>query len=82
MGIVYECYYFKLILYPSPESRFESANLLKASRVADGEYELELRTDLYTDRHTQWFYFQVNPILLTSRKTLGSQRATCAALLT
>ena len=45
---------------PEKESRFESANLLKASRVADGEYELELRTDLYTDRHTQWFYFQVS----------------------
>jgi hypothetical protein len=32
------------------ESRFESGNLLRAMRVADGEYELDLRTDLYTDR--------------------------------
>ena len=24
------------------------------------EYQLTLRTDLYTSRHTQWYYFQVN----------------------
>ena len=23
------------------------------------EYELTLRTDLYTNKHTQWFYFRV-----------------------
>ncbi|XP_072906148.1 cytosolic carboxypeptidase 2 [Hemitrygon akajei] len=41
------------------ESRFESGNLQKATRVDTYEYELTLRTDLYTDRHTQWYYFRV-----------------------
>nr|XP_042131547.1 cytosolic carboxypeptidase 2 isoform X8 [Peromyscus maniculatus bairdii] len=41
------------------ESRFESGNLQKAVRVGAYEYELTLRTDLYTDKHTQWFYFRV-----------------------
>ncbi|XP_057551138.1 cytosolic carboxypeptidase 2 isoform X1 [Hippopotamus amphibius kiboko] len=41
------------------ESRFESGNLQKAVRVNTYEYELTLRTDLYTNKHTQWFYFRV-----------------------
>uniref|UniRef100_A0A1I8HQD0 Cytosolic carboxypeptidase 2 n=1 Tax=Macrostomum lignano TaxID=282301 RepID=A0A1I8HQD0_9PLAT len=41
------------------ESRFESGNLRQARRVGMFEYELVLRTDLYTKRHTQWFYFRV-----------------------
>ncbi|XP_023566627.1 cytosolic carboxypeptidase 2 isoform X2 [Octodon degus] len=41
------------------ESRFESGNLQKAVRVDTYVYELTLRPDLYTDRHTQWFYFRV-----------------------
>ncbi|XP_040265175.1 cytosolic carboxypeptidase 2 isoform X1 [Bufo bufo] len=41
------------------ESRFESGNLQKAVKVGAYEYELTLRTDLYTGKHTQWFYFQV-----------------------
>ncbi|XP_067902003.1 cytosolic carboxypeptidase 2 isoform X4 [Heterodontus francisci] len=41
------------------ESRFESGNLQKAVRVGIYEYELTLRTDLYTDKHTQWYYFRV-----------------------
>ncbi|KAM4723140.1 cytosolic carboxypeptidase 2 [Rhinophrynus dorsalis] len=41
------------------ESRFESGNLQKATKVGTYEYELTLRTDLYTSKHTQWFYFQV-----------------------
>uniref|UniRef100_H0V210 Cytosolic carboxypeptidase 2 n=1 Tax=Cavia porcellus TaxID=10141 RepID=H0V210_CAVPO len=41
------------------ESRFESGNLQKAVRVDTYEYELTLRPDLYTSRHTQWFYFRV-----------------------
>eukprot|EP00074_Homo_sapiens_P095599 XP_016873822.1 cytosolic carboxypeptidase 2 isoform X14 [Homo sapiens] len=41
------------------ESRFESGNLQKAVRVDTYEYELTLRTDLYTNKHTQWFYFRV-----------------------
>ncbi|XP_050812676.1 cytosolic carboxypeptidase 2 isoform X5 [Gopherus flavomarginatus] len=41
------------------ESRFESGNLQKAVRVGPYEYELTLRMDLYTSKHTQWFYFRV-----------------------
>ncbi|XP_028264061.1 cytosolic carboxypeptidase 2 [Parambassis ranga] len=41
------------------ESRFESGNLLKAVQVGVYEYELTLRTDMYTEKHTQWFYFRV-----------------------
>ncbi|XP_070199558.1 cytosolic carboxypeptidase 2-like isoform X1 [Littorina saxatilis] len=42
------------------ESRFESGNLAKAVKVGDYDYELWLRYDLYTNKHTQWFYFRVN----------------------
>nr|XP_019957671.1 PREDICTED: cytosolic carboxypeptidase 2 [Paralichthys olivaceus] len=41
------------------ESRFESGNLQKAVQVGVNEYELTLRTDMYTRKHTQWFYFRV-----------------------
>ncbi|XP_016145803.1 cytosolic carboxypeptidase 2 [Sinocyclocheilus grahami] len=41
------------------ESRFESGNLRKAVQVGQYDYELTLRTDLYTTKHTQWFYFRV-----------------------
>ncbi|KAI5730858.1 hypothetical protein M8J77_000932 [Diaphorina citri] len=42
------------------ESRFESGNLAKAVKISDNYYELYLRTDLYTNRHMQWFYFRIN----------------------
>lgn len=41
------------------ESRFESGNLAKAIKVTPVYYELYLRPDLYTNKHTQWFYFRV-----------------------
>ncbi|XP_028596479.1 cytosolic carboxypeptidase 2 isoform X7 [Podarcis muralis] len=41
------------------ESRFESGNLQKAVRVGKYEYELTLRTDLYTSKYTQWYYFRI-----------------------
>ncbi|XP_075894141.1 cytosolic carboxypeptidase 2 isoform X2 [Nelusetta ayraudi] len=41
------------------ESRFESGNLHKAVQVGVHEYELTLQTDMYTQKHTQWFYFRV-----------------------
>ncbi|XP_033121673.1 uncharacterized protein LOC117120721 isoform X2 [Anneissia japonica] len=41
------------------ESRFESGNLRQAKRVGQFEYELLLKTDLYTNRHTQWYYFRI-----------------------
>ncbi|KAH9503340.1 Cytosolic carboxypeptidase 2 [Bulinus truncatus] len=42
------------------ESRFESGNLGKAVKVGERDYELWLRYDLYTNKHTQWFYFRVS----------------------
>ncbi|KAK9508869.1 hypothetical protein O3M35_006326 [Rhynocoris fuscipes] len=41
------------------ESRFESGNLEKAVKITDSYYELSLRSDLYTNKHMQWFYFLV-----------------------
>ncbi|KAK6191784.1 hypothetical protein SNE40_003379 [Patella caerulea] len=41
------------------ESRFESGNLAKAVKVGENDYELHLRYDLFTSKHTQWFYFRV-----------------------
>jgi len=41
------------------ESRFESGNLYKAEKVNEYEYELTLRPDLYTNKHTQWYFFRV-----------------------
>ncbi|XP_031969262.1 cytosolic carboxypeptidase 2 [Corvus moneduloides] len=41
------------------ESRFESGNLQKVIKVGPYEYVLTLRPDLYTAKHTQWFYFRV-----------------------
>ncbi|XP_043915139.1 cytosolic carboxypeptidase 2-like [Protopterus annectens] len=41
------------------ESRFESGNLQKVVQVGRYDYELTLRTDLYTNKHTQWYYFRV-----------------------
>uniref|UniRef100_A0A3Q2DND4 Cytosolic carboxypeptidase 2 n=1 Tax=Cyprinodon variegatus TaxID=28743 RepID=A0A3Q2DND4_CYPVA len=41
------------------ESRFESGNLQKAIQVGVYDYELTLRADMYTEKHTQWFYFRV-----------------------
>ncbi|KAM6417671.1 cytosolic carboxypeptidase 3 [Pluvialis apricaria] len=42
------------------EARFESGNLQKVVKVNEFEYQLTLRADLYTSRHTQWYYFQVS----------------------
>ncbi|NXU58354.1 CBPC3 carboxypeptidase, partial [Turnix velox] len=42
------------------EARFESGNLQKVVKVNEFEYQLTLRTDLYTSRYTQWYYFQVS----------------------
>lgn len=41
------------------ESRFESGNLAKAIKITNMYYELYLRPDLYTERHSQWFYFRI-----------------------
>lgn len=41
------------------DSRFESGNLWKAVRISEDHYQLYARPDLYTKKHTQWFYFMV-----------------------
>ncbi|CAB3993240.1 cytosolic carboxypeptidase 2-like, partial [Paramuricea clavata] len=41
------------------ESRFESGNLSKAIKIGPCDYQLWLRTDLYTEKYTQWYYFRV-----------------------
>ncbi|KAJ8960093.1 hypothetical protein NQ317_014279, partial [Molorchus minor] len=41
------------------ESRFESGNLARAIMISPNFYELQLRPDLYTNRHMQWFYFKI-----------------------
>ena len=40
------------------DSRFESGNLRKASKVNNVEYNLWLENDLNTKGHTQWYYFK------------------------
>eukprot|EP00047_Mylnosiga_fluctuans_P022133 m.113982 g.113982 ORF g.113982 m.113982 type:complete len:1045 (+) comp9147_c0_seq2:36-3170(+) len=42
------------------EARFESGNLHRVTQTGPYSYALELRTDLYTSRHTQWYYFRVS----------------------
>ena len=41
------------------ESRFESANLRKAVKISDFEYDLYLKNDYGTSGFTQWYYFRV-----------------------
>uniref|UniRef100_A0A8C5QQR7 AGBL carboxypeptidase 3 n=1 Tax=Leptobrachium leishanense TaxID=445787 RepID=A0A8C5QQR7_9ANUR len=41
------------------EARFESGNLQKVVQIGEYDYQITLRTDLYTTRHTQWYYFRV-----------------------
>jgi hypothetical protein len=45
------------------ESQFECGNLRQALQVGSTEYDLILNTDLYTERHTQWFYFKITNML-------------------
>jgi len=41
------------------ESRFESANLRKAVKISDTEYDLYLKNDYGTNGYTQWYFFRV-----------------------
>ncbi|XP_031575194.1 cytosolic carboxypeptidase 2-like, partial [Actinia tenebrosa] len=41
------------------ESKFESGNLKRAIKVGKYEYLLWMKTDLYTIKHTQWFFFRI-----------------------
>ncbi len=41
------------------QARFESGNLKSAIRVGEHEYDCTLRNDMFTDGHTQWFFFCV-----------------------
>jgi hypothetical protein len=49
------------------DSKFESGNLDKVVKVREGEYDLYIRSDANSRRHTQWFYFSVDNILRTHR---------------
>eukprot|EP00118_Oscarella_pearsei_P011888 m.83416 g.83416 ORF g.83416 m.83416 type:complete len:982 (+) comp36345_c0_seq6:123-3068(+) len=42
------------------ESRFECGNLRKAIQVRSSEYDLVLNADINSQRHHQWFYFEVS----------------------
>uniref|UniRef100_A0A6P7FPX0 Cytosolic carboxypeptidase 2-like isoform X2 n=1 Tax=Diabrotica virgifera virgifera TaxID=50390 RepID=A0A6P7FPX0_DIAVI len=44
------------------ESRFECGNLAKAIMITPNYYELHLRSDFYTNRHMQWFYFRISNV--------------------
>ncbi|TKC52218.1 hypothetical protein EI555_009415, partial [Monodon monoceros] len=41
------------------EARFESGNLQTVVKVAEYEYQMTVCPDLFTNKHTQWYYFQV-----------------------
>ncbi|KAF5302931.1 hypothetical protein FQA39_LY02111 [Lamprigera yunnana] len=41
------------------ESRFESGNLVKATKLSSSYYQLYLRNDLYTTKQRHWFYFRI-----------------------
>lgn len=41
------------------ESRFECGNLRKAIHTGGRQYNLILTPDVNSDKHHQWFYFQV-----------------------
>ncbi|XP_050422102.1 uncharacterized protein LOC126834319 [Adelges cooleyi] len=45
------------------ESRFESGNLRKAIRIGANEYDLILNSDVNSNSHNQWFYFQVSNMM-------------------
>eukprot|EP00940_MAST-03C_sp_MAST-3C-sp2_P001519 g1519.t1 len=40
------------------ESRFEGGNCRRAIQVFNDEYDIVLKPDINTTRHTQWFYFE------------------------
>jgi cytosolic carboxypeptidase protein 2/3 len=42
---------------------FSLSNKLIFIKRGQFEYELVLRTDLFTERHTQWFFFKVSNML-------------------
>jgi hypothetical protein len=44
------------------ESRFESGNLLAASKISENEYQLLLSCDTNTVGYSQWFFFRVSNI--------------------
>lgn len=44
------------------ESRFESGNLLAASKISENEYQLLLSCDTNTIGYSQWFFFRVSNI--------------------
>ena len=49
------------------ESRFECGNLRKAIHVGGRQYDLILSPDINSDKHHQWFYFQVKKFFVDGR---------------
>jgi hypothetical protein len=45
------------------ESRFESGNLQKATKISEFSYNLTIRKDYHTAGHTQWYYFQITNVI-------------------
>lgn len=41
------------------ESRFESGNLNRATKISDSEYDLHLKNDYGTTGYTQWYFFRI-----------------------
>jgi len=44
------------------ESRFESGNLLAASKISENEYQLLLSCDTNTIGYSQWFFFRFSNV--------------------
>ena len=44
------------------ESRFESGNLYRATQIGPYTYNLELRSDITTHHHIQWYYFKIENV--------------------
>ncbi|CAH1400632.1 unnamed protein product [Nezara viridula] len=64
------------------ESRFESGNLSKAIKITEVYYQLYLRTDLYTNRHCQWFYFMVENMKKNTQYRKDEEDPECTYTLT
>ncbi|NXN18774.1 CBPC4 carboxypeptidase, partial [Indicator maculatus] len=47
-------------------SQFESGNLRKAIQVREFEYDLIMNTDVNSNQHHQWFYFEVRGMKLAT----------------
>ena len=56
------------------QQRACTGNLERAVRITETYYELQLRPDLYTGRHCQWFYFQIQNMRTDVRYCASNSR--------